>query len=193
MHVVFDRYDNLSLKNAENVQKTKYINAPKFEINDAQTKIPKNTKTFLTQSHNKLELVKFLCQNAFNYVKLSNKNQKLFISGGFPNVQKCYKICNKSMFEVPDLQSNHLEADTRILSHAFYSVDRNVDVIIHSVDTDIFILCIHFWEIFKFKGCCGLYFKLSSQKPRTLACHIAADYLTLNISKILPALHAFTG
>ena len=42
-------------------------------------------------------------------------------------------------------------------------------------------------------SCQGLFFKIHSQKSRTLACHLAAEYLSATVCKMLPALHAFTG
>lgn len=95
-----------------------------------------------------------------NYVSLNN-NQHLFISGGFPDTEKFYKLVGDTMFDVPELQSNHLEADTRIFCHAIYDFQLASQIIIHSVDTDIFILGVHFWHFLKSQGCEGLFFKFT--------------------------------
>lgn len=192
IHVIFDRYDDISLKNVENIQKTKNIISPEFKILNADTKIPKNSKTFLTNSKCKLELVNFLCCEAFNYVSLTDK-QQLIISGGFPHIDRCYKFVGKTVFEIEDLRSNHLEADTRILSHALYDCKSESDIYIHSVDTDVFILAVYLWEIFQDKKCNGLYFCVKTKNSRVLHCHKAASFLTTSITRLLPALHAFTG
>ena len=50
-------------------------------------------------------------------------------------------------FEVPELNSNILEADSRMFSHIFHAV--NIQLLIQliiSADTDVLILGINFWN-----------------------------------------------
>lgn len=192
IHIVFDRYDNIGIKYVESLLRANNIQVPEITITTPNTKIPKNFKILLNNPKNKLELVRFLCQNCYNYFKLSEK-QKLFISGGFQDIEKCFAFESDSMYEVKELMSNHLEADTRIFSHASHAIEFGDEIVIHSVDTDVFILAIHFWPLLKSLGCSSLWFKINNQNSRCLACHVVADTITYDLCDVLPALHAFTG
>ena len=192
IHVIFDRYDDLNIKYLESLLRGDNADALEVTIQNAETKVPTNVKSFMSKPMNKLELVRFLCQNVHNYVSLSN-TQNLIISGGFSNPEKCFQLVGESMIEIPELESNHLEADTRIFCNAAYNLPSDSDIIIHSVDTDVFILGIHFWDYFKSIGCKGIYFQIRNQKSRILACHVAAEYFSSEVCASLPALHAFTG
>lgn len=72
LHVVFDRYDDLNIKYLESLLRAKDVDASEIVIQNADTKIPSNVKTFMTNTKNKLELVNFLCRNAYNCVVLRN-------------------------------------------------------------------------------------------------------------------------
>lgn len=89
--IIFDRYDNQSIKFLESALRAKNIKTCEIVIQGPNTKIPKNISTFLTSPKNKLELVRFLCQNILQYVSLTD-DQDLIISGGFDNVCKCFSI-----------------------------------------------------------------------------------------------------
>ncbi|KAL7292083.1 hypothetical protein TKK_0014358 [Trichogramma kaykai] len=192
IHVVFDRYDDLGLKYCESLLRSKDLETSEIKIQNADTKITFTGKNYFACVKNKLALVQFLCQTASNYVSLNNE-QELFISGGFPQIEKCYKLTSNSIFDVIQLQNNHLEADTRIFTHAHYNFQRGSQIIIHSIDTDVFILGIYYWKYFESQGCDGLFIKIHGPKSRTLACPVAAMYLPTHICTILPALHAFSG
>ncbi|KAJ8678614.1 hypothetical protein QAD02_014401 [Eretmocerus hayati] len=196
IHIVFERYDELGIKTVESILRSNDLRTGTMVIENPQTKIPKDIKDLMTNPKNKLELVKFLCLNCFKFVKL-RQDQELFISGGFEDISKCYKIQGESMFNVPEITSNHLEgdleADTRVFVHALYDLKRDSEIVLHSVDTDVFILAIHFWPLLNSKGCSALWFRITNQKSRTLTCHVAANSLKKNVCDVLPALHAFTG
>lgn len=74
-----------------------------------------------------------------------------------------------------------------MFSHIFHAVK------IQSVDTDVFILGIYFWNKLARLGCLGLWFEGSYKNKYIRGCHLAAESLGENISRILPALHALTG
>ncbi|XP_043480323.1 uncharacterized protein LOC122510010 [Leptopilina heterotoma] len=191
--VVFDRYDNLSIKFLESELRSKGQHVKKMIILNNSTKIPVDTKSFFASSENKLQLVKFLCKYALKEVKIQ-ENRELYISGGFDDPTKCYKLQSNSISEIFALKSNHLEADSRMFSHIFHAADtQNAHIIILSADTDVFILGIYFWQKLYIIGCQGLWFEGSQKKKRYLGCHLAAESLGDNVSKILPALHSLTG
>ncbi|KAL7301424.1 hypothetical protein TKK_0005865 [Trichogramma kaykai] len=143
VHVIFDRYDDLGIKYLENLLRANEIDLTEVNVK-GETSIPKKKiKNIMANRKNKLKLVEFLCQSITKYVFL-NSHQELYISGGFPHLEKCYKLIGSTTFEIPQLESNHLEANTRIYNHVFYNVNSNAKIIIHSADTDVFILAAEF-------------------------------------------------
>ena len=97
-------------------------------------------------------------------------------------------------FEVPELNSNHLEADSRIFCHIFHAVKiQAAHIIIISADTDVFILGIYFWNKLTCLGCLGLWFYGSYKKKLISGCHFPAQSIVENICRILPALHSLCG
>ena len=62
IHYVFDRYDALGIQNLENLLRSKNNDTSEVIIENASTKIPRNTNDFLCNTKNKLVLVQFLCQ-----------------------------------------------------------------------------------------------------------------------------------
>lgn len=191
--VVFDRYDNVSIKFLESTLRSKGQNIKNIIISSQHTKIPTNSKNFLLSTANKLQLVRFLCTNAPTYVQL-NEDCEMYICGGFEDPTKCFKLKGSSFSEAFELNSNHLEADSRMFCHMFHAVRvQDVHIIILSADTDVFILGIHFWNSLARLGCLGLWFHGSHKKKHFLGCHLAAESLGENICHILPALHAVSG
>lgn len=145
-------------------------------------------------TENKLQLVKFLCKHASTYTKV-NENSELYICGGFEDPTKCFRLQGATFTEVTDLQSNHIEADSRMFCHIFHAVEHNdsAEIIILSPDTDIFVLGLYVWHKLEIKGCRGLWFEGSRKKNRFLGCHLASQSLGENICNILPGLHSLTG
>ena len=122
-----------------------------------------------------------------------NVDYKLYICGGFYDPTKCFKLHGSLFLEVPELNLDHLEADSRIFCHIFHAVKiQAAHIIIISADTDVFILGIYFWDKLTRLGCLGLWFDGSYKKKLISGCHLAAQFLGENICHILPALHSLT-
>lgn len=189
--LVFDRYDDPGLKYTESLLRSKDQQKSEVLINSSECEIP-DVDSFMASSQNKLNLVNFLCHQAIKFVKI-NENQRMIISGGFNDPKSCYEIKNETFVEIKELYSNHLEADSIIFCHLHYAIEPSSEIIIHSVDTDVFILGVYFWPILKAKGYAGLWMKIPNQKQKWLACHVASETLPEAITAILPGLHAFTG
>ncbi|CAH0397872.1 unnamed protein product [Chilo suppressalis] len=165
----------------------------KIIISNEHTKIPANCNNFFASTENKLQLVRFLCTAAPKYAQIK-EDCELYICGGFDDPTKCFKLQVSSFVEVPDLNSNHLEADLRMFCHIFHAVKiQSAHVIILSTDTDVFILGIYFWNKLACLDCLGIWFDGSYKKKYILGCHLAAQSLGENICRILPALHSLSG
>ncbi|GFR19225.1 uncharacterized protein TNCT_679571 [Trichonephila clavata] len=191
--IVFDRYDDISIKYLESTLQSKGQMMKNFIISNEHNKIPANCNNFFSSTENKLQLVRFLCTAAPRYAQV-NEDCELYICGGFEDPTKCFKLQGSSFFEVPDLNSNHLEADSRMFGHIFHAVKIKLGhIIIISADTDVFILGIYFWSKLARLGCLGLWFDGSYKKKIISGCHLAAQSLGENICGILPALHTLSG
>ena len=92
--------------------------------------------------------------------------------------------------EVSSLQSNHEEADTRLLLHAKHVTATYDWVIIKSPDTDVFILSIAMQrtihkEVFFLTG--------TGNRCRCIPVTTISNNLGVDVSQCLPGFHAFTG
>lgn len=191
--IVFDRYDDISIKYLESTLRSKGKRSQTFVISNDHTRIPTNCNNFFSSLENKLQLVRMLCTAAPRYAQVK-EHCNLYICGGFDDPTQCFTLQGSSFFEIPDLSSNHLEADSRMFCHIFHAIKiQPAHIIILSTDTDVFILGIHFWNKLARLGCLGLWFDGSYKKKYISGCHLAAQSLGENICHILPALHSLTG
>ena len=68
--------------------------------------------------------------------------------------KKCFKLHGTLFFEASEINSNHLEADSRIFCHIFHAVKiQTAHITIISADKDVFILEIYFWNKLICLGC----------------------------------------
>lgn len=96
-------------------------------------KLPKQFKKFLTNRQNKETLVHFIYEqwSALDFMVL--KGQTEFISHG--NMCHVIQPENESLAvkEVPELNSDHEEADARMLLHAYYASEHSEAILIKSL------------------------------------------------------------
>jgi hypothetical protein len=133
--IVFDIYKDISIKNAERSKRATgpvgitYKNIlPGYQV--------KNWSKILSVSANKTELVRFLV-GQWKQEQYRDKllNKTLYVT----EEETCWKISSSEARVVPELRSNHEEADTRMVLHAKHAGGKCV---IHSEDTEVMILLI---------------------------------------------------
>ena len=68
------------------------------------------------------------------------ENTELVVASGV----KCWKITKEGKKEIPDLEAQHEEADTRLALHAAHAAKAGKQsvIIIISEDTDVFLICL---------------------------------------------------
>lgn len=111
-------------------------------ISSSITKIPADYKDFFIGSENKLQLAKFLCENALKFPLDIWK--AVYICSQFQDPEKCFKLQCSSFIEVADLKY-HLEADSRMFNHIFHFAKfLNYEIVFLSPDTDVSFLGIYF-------------------------------------------------
>ena len=92
--------------------------------------------------------------------------------------------------EVPQLECDHEEADTRLLLHYKAAADTHHRIIIKTPDTDVFVLCIAMQktvgkELFMMTG--------TGNKFRLIDVSLVSNVLGEELCACLPGFHAFSG
>lgn len=145
---VSDRYYATSIKDCERGRRAANAGVQKIHIYDGEQRVPKQWKKFLNCGENKESLVEFLCQYWRRYPSSSfGALTHLYAT----SKEKCYLFSPVSdeshgepadCTEVLELESNHEEADTRLLLHSKHASESNDKIIVKSPDTDVFVLCV---------------------------------------------------
>jgi hypothetical protein len=141
---VVDRYPDVSTKNVERNKRGKG-GVQLITIYNKDQKVPVQWKKFMSCGKNKEALLELL----FDQWKLLATDElggiELYITHG----NKCHFICYSATSlqvvceEVFELFCDHEEADTRMLLHASHTAQSHSNIVIKSVDTDVFLLCIY--------------------------------------------------
>ena len=134
--VVFNVYRDLFIENIERNRRSK--DQLLFKKIVASSEI-KQWGSFLSCNENKNSLVEFIVsqwQKLEYRVKIGQK--RFYVT----NRADVFKINEAEIFQELELQSNHEEADTRMLFHAKHASANYSKILISSPDTDVFIICL---------------------------------------------------
>lgn len=190
--IVFDRYDVIqSIKESERVKRGA-SNALEIKITSGSTPIPRQWLKFISNVRNKINLSNFLSRE---WIDIGRKKlqpgQLLVIGGGFEDPCDAFVISTQSVDPLPELRSNHEEADTRMILHANHASSSKKRIIIQSPDTDVAVLSVH---TVKALQCDELWFKTGiKDKARFIPIHLIAEKLGVSVCAGLPGFHALTG
>ena len=190
LDVVFDQYWQLSIKAGER-KKRGEASALEVRIHGASTPVPKQFQKYISNAANKVSLSAFLTEAWVEMAKhLLPADKELVIGGGTTDGLLALSIKNGHCHEVPALDSDHEEADTRMLLHA-QNASQDAQRIIQSPDTDVLLLCVtHYDEI----GSDELWFRTGvKDRLRYIPAHKIVISLGPLICKALPAFHSLTG
>ena len=158
-------------------------------LSDKQ-RVPRQWKKFLGVGSNKESLIRFLVE----YWQRSSPEAFKGIEVYATTANKCcsFKPNVESVMveEVPSLESDHEEADTRMLLHAKHAAAHADTIIIKSPDTDVFVFAI---------ACCldiganVLFETGTGNNQRRLSINSIATTLGSRWCKALIGFHMFTG
>ena len=188
---VADRYPALSIKNTERGRRAEK-GIQRVHTFGKDQNVPKQWKKFPSCGENKESLVTFLCEHwrSCSSLRLGG------ISTMYVTVKgKCYAISLGDSDDEPVrgevvsiLQSNHEEADTRLLLHAKHSAATHERI--KSPDTDVFILSIAMQPSFPKE----LYVMAGTgNRYQCILVSKISDNLGEEVCACLPGFHAFTG
>ena len=121
------------LKNAERSKRSSKQEGVRYKNISTSFQL-KSCCKFLSVSSNKTEVVKFIVSEWKEPEFTSKLESKLlFVILG----EECWKLGSTGIKAVPELQSNHEEADMRMILHAEHAQG---PCIIHADDTDVLVL-----------------------------------------------------
>ena len=114
-------------------------------------------------------------------------------SGGI-NLLAC-KLSGGSICEELELDQNIEEADLKTVVHALHATkDGSKRLVMLSIDTDVFILLVHYWRELKAQGLEELWIKTGTvDSSRYVPIHTLAAQLGQELCQVLPAVHSLTG
>lgn len=141
--VVFDTYPSVSIKSLEHKRRAASVGAAQQRmIYGPEQTLPKQWKNFLTSGTNKETLIEYFV-TAWSSVSPSTLGDMLvFIAHG----TQCHRVqvvdATTTSTIIPRLESDHEEADTRLILHAVDAGRSHDTVIIHSPDTDVLVLSV---------------------------------------------------
>ena len=190
---VIDRYLEKSIKESERLKRTgwKSTTGPGLKISNGDIAVPKQWKSFLASGHNKTELLKFL---AFDWRECTLPNFNITI------FSTCLNDCNELRFfdgkqptllNHSELNSDHEEADTRMIAHALHAQKTHNTVLVASPDTDVAILCLGHSS--KFVDATLGFLTGTKMKRRIINLTQMAAQLGSQITASLIGMHAFSG
>ena len=111
-----------------------------IQLND---NIPKNWKVFLAHQENKESLARCIAE----FIKLegfsSLRDEQLLVVGG-GNHFSTFQVSSSGVADVPELDSNQEEADSRMILHLQHSANKGLTkAAVNTPDTDVLLLLIH--------------------------------------------------
>ena len=183
--VVFDVYKDVSIKNAERVNRGS-DSGLLFSNIVAGHKV-KQWRRLLSSTKSKTNLIKFLAEDWQKQALRSKLNDKVMY---VTCEKKCIKLTNDTSSEVHSLFTTQEEADTRKLLHAKHASEESGSIIIASEDTDVLIICLSVARNFP----CHLYIKKGSQnRERIVDVQKIAAAVGHDVCSALPGMHSLTG
>lgn len=193
VYFVTDQYFDDSLKGSER-QRRAASGSIRVQLSRRDQKRPKQFKKYLSDGVNKVDLVKFFLKDWSDPVRFKAAISERVI---FVTVEsECHQlevVDNQVVSRREDcLCSNHEEADTKMFlccQHATLP-DRNVNICISTVDSDVAILAVYYKERIQ----CNLYVEIGTKKKKRILA-IAKIHASLGegMSNAMPALHAVSG
>ena len=191
---VVDRYPKESIKNAERTRRA-IQGTQRVHIYNKDQNVPKQWKKYMSCGENKESLIAFLWKHWCTYCSAQMKRlEYMYVT----SESKCYLLfpcvsqneCIQRQ-EVRALESDHEEADTRLLLHARHAADTQyTDIIVKSPDTDVFVLCIAKQKTIGKK----LYLMTGTgNRFRLIDISAVSDALGEEMCSCLPGFHAFSG
>lgn len=195
--IVFDVYKEKSVKGFERSKRSRKQPVEYGAPNDS-TPLPVDTDAYWASSKNK-ELLQSYFVDWISRKKDSVTASVLIYLGGVvkDGQPRCFTIKNGIVEEELTLESDHEEADDRILTHISHMTltSKVSNVVICSTDTDVFVSALyHYLQKWKRLGLKELWIAFGVGKTsRYIPLHSFEGRVPLTVLTALPAIHSLTG
>ena len=135
IHVIFDRYQEDSIKSGTRKRRTKSARPIRRVIEDASVPLPYSWSNFLALPDNKSDLARFLSE----HVIVNTPPDKVVVAaGGFVDEREVQS--SDGSIDLSALKATHEEADTRLILHC---VNTSLDnMVVSARDTDVLLLLV---------------------------------------------------
>lgn len=148
----------------------------------------------MSSGTNKELLVEFLCIHWSTYLSSQlNSLTEVYLTSRDKCIRLAPRLCNSDPVlkeEVPELESDHEEADTRLILHAKHASSSHDRIIVKTPDTDVFLLC----TAMQTSIAKPLYVMTGTgNKLRLIDVKSISNGLGEDLSECLLGFHAFTG
>lgn len=184
VHVIFDRYQEDSIKSGTRKRRTKSARPIRRVIEDRSVPLPHSWSNFLALPENKSDLARFLSEHI---IVNAPQGKVVVAAGGFEDERDVRS--SEMAIDLSPLKAAHEEADTRLILHCVHTNCDNI--VVSARDTDVLLLLVaHSSEI----PCTNL-FMMSGTAAKRKYFNIRAISENLpaaSVSALLP-FHALTG
>ena len=188
--VVFDRYIGATSIKAPTRSKRCGRKKPLIRkvINRSDLPLPQVWEHFISLDENKADLACFLSHHLIEHGKELADKYEVVTAGGFEDGHMAKSTRKGIMLQ---LQSDHEEADTRIILHALDAIANGYDrVLVHCQDTDVLLLMIHFLghynaEVWMMSG--------TSRQKKYYPINKISQKLSQTVVENILGFHALTG
>ena len=144
MDKVFDRYDNPASIKAGVRRRRGSCPALEIKISSPSTPLPKQWDKYIANPCNKANLSDLLWESwSSTASERLATGQQLALGEGFKKGNDCELITRGQVVPVPVLESDHEEADTRLLLHAHHASSDHPRVTVQSPNTECAVICVH--------------------------------------------------
>ena len=193
--IVFDRYDDAnSVKQSERNRRGDDFQTT--HVIKGSQKVPSYRK-FMKSSGNKAALAAFVCDfiESESPEALAN-GQNVILAGGFPQRETVKVVTKDTSSLCTSLYSTQEEADTRMILHAVDFASRLDRIIIHSDDTDVLVLLLHYTDKHMLGSCVYMHAGHTTRyinRERYIPIVNISREIGHAMCESLPAVHALTG
>ena len=189
---VADRYPEISIKNDERSNRAAG-GSTRVSLYGKNQSTPAQWKKFLSNGENKESLICFIVDCWKELKSEDLLGVTLYATSG----RTCFKFVPCTVSDVveavvvSELESDHEEADTRVLLHAKHASDSGYEnVVIKSPDTDVFALMVGMQKVFS----ASLFFLTGAKnKARIIAVRNVCSKFSPDTCDSVIGFHAFTG
>ncbi|KAG1707506.1 Ankyrin repeat and death domain-containing protein 1A [Nymphon striatum] len=173
---VFDTYVEGSIKDCERARRSTCRLIDLNTIN-SETKLPVSMDAFWASPSNKTKLQQLLRETLL--LNSTCKSSVASAMGVAPDILLCVSIYMDEINPLPELDVEIEEADVRLIPHALHAANHgSTRIVILSNDTDVMVLALHYWDIFKHHGLKELWMRAGVGKTtRYVPLHILAERL----------------